>query len=499
MSPTTIVSAPGKVLAAGGYLVLDQQYPGVVISTSSRFYTVIQPSSGSANQIVVRSPQFHQAEWRYTVNYNAAGIQVNPQEDSIGGKNKFVHLALQHTLNLVSEIHSVAQVQERLSNGLDIAAVGDNDFYSQRAQLESLGLPRTTESLSQITPFCHNGVKLTDVHKTGMGSSAALITSLVSALLLHFAAITQTDFANLEGDGRRLAHNASQFVHCLAQGKVGSGFDVSSAVFGSQIYRRFSPAVLDPLMKGEVCHFATGTLKNVLTSSAWDYSFRPIQLPPLTRLVLADVEAGSDTPSLVGKVLKWRAHEDSCETAKDLWMQIDESNQSLARQLDALSQSYDQDKDVYKETVRQLVSLPAREVSRFLSCTPCSLFISKAFYNLHQTTQQIRNLMRRMGDLAGVEIEPEQQTHLLDQSIEQAGVVGGGVPGAGGYDAIWLLICSPPSLPDEQQPLRRVESVWSTFDESNVTPLLAQESVAKGARVVQLDEIPGLREAIQRQ
>lgn len=157
-----------------------------------------------------------------------------------------------------------------------------------------------------------------------MGSSAALITSLVSALLIHFAAVTEADFANLEGDGRRLAHNAAQFVHCLAQGKVGSGFDVSAAVFGSQIYRRFRPAVLDPLMKGDVCSeavlfpayahsskFTTGALKSVLRSSAWDYSFQPIQLPPFTRLVLADVEAGSDTPSLVGKVLKWR---DSCET-----------------------------------------------------------------------------------------------------------------------------------------------------------------------------------------
>jgi hypothetical protein len=57
---------------------------------------------------------------------------------SIGGKNKFVHLALQHTLNLVSEIHSVAQVQEKLVQGLDIAAVGDNDFYSQRAQVSTL-------------------------------------------------------------------------------------------------------------------------------------------------------------------------------------------------------------------------------------------------------------------------------------------------------------------------------------------------------------------------
>lgn len=70
---------------------------------------------------------------------------------------------------------------------------------------------------------------------------------------------------------------------------------------------------------------------------------------------------------------------------------------------------------------------------------------------------------------------------------------------AGGYDAIWLLVCNPPGLPYEQQPLRRVETVWSNFSESNVTPLLAQESVAKGACVVHLDRIPGLREAIQRQ
>lgn len=69
-------------------------------------------------------------------------IQVNHAHHihiwfSVGGKNKFVHLALQHTLNLVAEIHSVAQVQERLLHGLDIAAVGDNDFYSQRAQVST--------------------------------------------------------------------------------------------------------------------------------------------------------------------------------------------------------------------------------------------------------------------------------------------------------------------------------------------------------------------------
>jgi phosphomevalonate kinase len=75
-----------------------------------------------------------------------------------------------------------------------------------------------------------------------------LITSLISSLLLHLSILTPSDLADDESEGRRLAHNLSQYVHCLAQGKVGSGFDVSAAVFGSHIYTRFDPIVLQQLM-----------------------------------------------------------------------------------------------------------------------------------------------------------------------------------------------------------------------------------------------------------
>jgi phosphomevalonate kinase len=118
-------------------------------------------------------------------------------------------------------------------------------------QLKNRGWPTSLASLAKIEPFSPTGVDLSNVAKTGLGSSAALITSLVTALLVQTGLIASDQLAS--ASSRRLAHNVAQFVHCLAQGKVGSGFDVSAAVFGSQLYTRFSPAVLQPLMDDSVC------------------------------------------------------------------------------------------------------------------------------------------------------------------------------------------------------------------------------------------------------
>ena len=55
--------------------------------------------------------------------------------------------------------------------------------------------------------------------------------------------------------------------------------------------------------------------------------------------------------------------------------------------------------------------------------------------------------MKKMGSKSNVPIEPDSQTHLLDECERRQGVVGSGVPGAGGYDAIWVLVFTPPPLP----------------------------------------------------
>ena len=79
-----------------------------------------------------------------------------------------------------------------------------------------------------------------------------MITSLTAALVSDFGVVSLPNegaASSAEETGMRLVHDAAQFCHCLAQGKIGSGFDVSSAVYGSHVYRRFSPAVLDDLLR----------------------------------------------------------------------------------------------------------------------------------------------------------------------------------------------------------------------------------------------------------
>lgn len=62
-------SAPGKVLLAGGYLVVDRAHTGLVFGLDARIHVHVQPlptgDGVSLQEIVVWSPQFKGATWRY--------------------------------------------------------------------------------------------------------------------------------------------------------------------------------------------------------------------------------------------------------------------------------------------------------------------------------------------------------------------------------------------------------------------------------------------------
>ena len=70
--PATAVSAPGKVLLAGGFIVLDRAHRCLTFGLDARIHVHIDEASSdgdsrsSANNIRVRSPQFKEAEWAYS-------------------------------------------------------------------------------------------------------------------------------------------------------------------------------------------------------------------------------------------------------------------------------------------------------------------------------------------------------------------------------------------------------------------------------------------------
>ena len=74
-----------------------------------------------------------------------------------------------------------------------------------------------------------------------------MVTSLTSSLFLHWTAPGAT--TDPSQPTVQLMHNLAQYVHSLAQGKIGSGFDVSAAVYGSQVYRRFDVKCLGNLLE----------------------------------------------------------------------------------------------------------------------------------------------------------------------------------------------------------------------------------------------------------
>ncbi len=139
------------------------------------------------------------------------------------------------------------------------------------------------------------------VAKTGLGSSAALTTSLVGALLQWFGVI-RLGYRWGEED-RRIVHNLAQLAHANAQGKIGSGFDVASAVYGTQVYQRFSQEPFAGCLEEVVS--SKMVFDTVTNNSLWNQEVIPFNLPPGIDIILCDVCGGSSSTSMVCVHFLW--------------------------------------------------------------------------------------------------------------------------------------------------------------------------------------------------
>ncbi|KAK4121644.1 phosphomevalonate kinase-like protein [Parathielavia appendiculata] len=443
---TVVVSAPGKVLLAGGYIVLDRKHTGLVFGLSARIHVLAQKIRTSEgvhlSEIVVQSPQFLNATWRYGYHLveNGGGIRVTQlQSGTPVEPNHFVETTLNYVLTYIAEVD-----KSQASHGFTPASLlvlADNDYYSKPKHHHAGDRPSSSSSaeepyLPPATPlsdpgpqthhhhhppphhhqdqpeevkparprFRHFGTTLGDAHKTGLGSSAAIVTALTAAMLSHYLPPSVFDLATPEG--KRVLHNLAQVAHCSAQGKIGSGFDVASAVYGSCLYRRFSPALLGALPGLGEEGFAVALAALVNDDDAdgadgrkWDCEIRKDQvgLPAGVAIRMCDVDCGTQTVGMVKKVHEWR----------------DANADLAARAYEGLQAKVD-------ELARVLKEGKVGEVGGVM--------------------RPVRELMRTLGRDCGVPIEPESQEAMLNELEKVEGVLGCVVPGAGGYDAAAMVM-----------------------------------------------------------
>lgn len=442
-------SAPGKALLAGGYLVLDPQYNAYVTALSSRMHAVTKVGEKQkTNTVNIKSPQFKEGEWDYTLETNkyVGGIKEINQRT-----NPFIEATLETVFSYIEP--------EEIVN-IDVTIYSDPGYHTQED---------TTAKQSQngAKQFLYHLEAINKVAKTGMGSSAGLVVVLTAALVSHFIDDVQHH--------ENLIHNLSQIAHCHAQQKIGSGFDVAAAVFGSITYKRFAPSIIEPLMK----HQVYGDVENQelqrsyriqiqdIAGSTWKFTRTPNSLPPYIKLLIGDISGGSNTPKLVSKVLKWK--QENPREGEELFNDLNQANESFIAAIEHLNMKASANSAGYAKALKEFAKQDLITLKEHEDEIPEAyrLFLAP-IRDLILAGRDIRRNLRKLTELSGAEIEPPSQTQLLDHCLTVKGCFGGLVPGAGGYDAIAVLVnqlCADEFIETTKNDPRFKDVTWLSLNE----------------------------------
>lgn len=229
------------------------------------------------------------------------------------------------------------------------------------------------------------------IAKSGLGSSAALVVASIDAILkMH----------NVDPSKDDCLHKLAQFAHSAATGKVGSGFDIAAATYGSIFYTRYSPEIIKSLPQEYSNEDLLGLVKK-----KWDYSIGRFGLPSPFMLSFANfLGEAMITPKAVGSVLDFKAKQP--EEYVDLIKRINSEN---IKAVDSLRKIKNGDQS--------------------------------AMASFKDAFDEGRTLTKQLGIKSNVGIEPDDCTNLIGQSKKNGAFVAK-LPGAGGKDAISALSVS---------------------------------------------------------
>lgn len=205
--------------------------------------------------------------------------------------------------------------------------------------------------------------------KTGLGSSSASTVAIISSLVK----LLQPNIVNIEEQIFKL----SAITHNTTQRKIGSCFDISCAIWGTQIYRRPSQSLL--------------SLDNF--NCVWDNEHIHFQIPKnLKLLLLLTPFTGSSTPSLVRQFLS--------QSENDI-------------------ETYDKLKHCVEAASKALVTGEENEI--------------------RATFLKVRETLRFITIKWKVKVVPDEIDEIANKVDLIPGVVVSLIPGAGGYDSFAII------------------------------------------------------------
>ncbi len=358
-----ITSAPGKILWIGGYSVLEQPNTSLVGAINKRVYVKVKENN--SKNFKIESKQLNE-KW-----------EGNLENEKLDSPLNFVYQALKCTINFLN-------YNKVNTKGIVIQTYSDSAFSIEGG-------------------------------KSGLGSSAAVTTATVASILEYF-----------EGgyvQKKDIIHKIAQVAHSLAQGKVGSGFDVAACTYGSCIYSRYDPKIIENKNSSQI---------QELVNSQWDYSIKPIKLPEEFRLAFGNfILQSAKTSDMVRKVMELKKN--SNEEYKKIISKINlENEKSIVFLKQYENASDDNTKKEY--LIEFLISF-----------------------------NNARILTKQLGILSGTEIESDLATQLIEESKKHGAFVCK-LPGAGGMDSI-VALCK------NEEAKNQLEEFWKKYLKLKILPI----------------------------
>lgn len=373
------VSAPGKILLLGGYSILERPNVGYVLSVDKRVSVTLKPIK--ERKIIFDIPQYQiKAEGEFRDNKIVFLEDLDEAKSNI---LKFVKSAVEICL-----CYLPSKTEESF-RGFEISTFSDPAF----------GLGK---------------------EKTGLGSSAAVTVATVGALFASFG-------LNIE-ENANLISRASHLAHFFAQGKVGSGFDISCAVFGTQKYIRFSPSLIQNIKLED-----REEIIRVLDRQ-WNWSVEKIPFPQEFSIVFGNfVGQSTSTSEMVKRVYEFKEMEpDKYDLLMD---EINYTNLLVLNAIERMNYFYKNDEEQYQESLQEFKN-----------------YFRKA-----------RLLTKELGQASEAPIETDEFSALIDES-EKNGAFVAKLPGAGGGDAICAICLN-------QEDEERLKNFWRNYQKIKIEVL----------------------------